>query len=233
MEAITLIGFFIFIGALFYLVYHLIKKVKNRDRKLPKRKFYPALISGFLLFIIGGTMIDTGVQDQLNEALKENAALLAENDKYESNNKLLKKANEKLKDEITEVNEKLEETTSKLEEFDKMQEELAGLNSSHATEKEALEKEITSLKEKNTALNSEVDSLKGQVANNSSSSSAGSGSGSNSKSQTTTAPATSGETEWFQNCTELRKKYPNGVASDHPAYQSKMDRDKDGWACER
>lgn len=37
----------------------------------------------------------------------------------------------------------------------------------------------------------------------------------------------------FQNCTELRKAYPNGVPSSHPAYQSKMDRDKDGYACER
>ncbi|WP_233212263.1 thermonuclease family protein [Sporosarcina sp. P16b] len=40
-------------------------------------------------------------------------------------------------------------------------------------------------------------------------------------------------TEWFQNCTELRKTYPNGVPSSHPAYQPKMDRDKDGFACER
>ena len=35
------------------------------------------------------------------------------------------------------------------------------------------------------------------------------------------------ESEYFSNCTELRKVYPNGVPSDHPAYQSKMDRDKD------
>lgn len=41
------------------------------------------------------------------------------------------------------------------------------------------------------------------------------------------------EREDFQNCTELRKVYPSGVASDHPAYQIKMDRDKDDWACER
>ncbi|WP_411842306.1 thermonuclease family protein [Salinicoccus sp. HZC-1] len=39
-------------------------------------------------------------------------------------------------------------------------------------------------------------------------------------------------TEHFQNCTELREVYPDGVASDHPAYQSKMDRDKDDYACE-
>ncbi|CAI6278628.1 SPbeta prophage-derived endonuclease YokF [Bacillus subtilis] len=41
------------------------------------------------------------------------------------------------------------------------------------------------------------------------------------------------ETETFKNCTELRKKYPNGVPSSHPAYQSKMDRDHDNYACER
>ncbi|WP_412094896.1 excalibur calcium-binding domain-containing protein [Bacillus atrophaeus] len=42
-----------------------------------------------------------------------------------------------------------------------------------------------------------------------------------------------GETETFNNCTELRKKYPNGVPSSPPPYQSKMDRDHDNYACER
>lgn len=36
----------------------------------------------------------------------------------------------------------------------------------------------------------------------------------------------------FQNCTAMRKYYPYGVRSSHPAYASKHDRDKDGWACE-
>lgn len=58
-------------------------------------------------------------------------------------------------------------------------------------------------------------------------------------STTTTKPAAtpstsvSGGQEWFQNCTELRKKYPSGVPQGHAAYQAKMDRDKDGYACER
>lgn len=43
----------------------------------------------------------------------------------------------------------------------------------------------------------------------------------------------SGGKEYFQNCTELTKVYPNGVPEGHPAYQAKMDRDKDGYACER
>ncbi|UTE78466.1 thermonuclease family protein [Rossellomorea sp. KS-H15a] len=46
-------------------------------------------------------------------------------------------------------------------------------------------------------------------------------------------PAAAQEQEYYQNCTELRKVYPNGVPSDHPAYARKHDRDKDDWACER
>ena len=38
---------------------------------------------------------------------------------------------------------------------------------------------------------------------------------------------------YYKNCTELRKDYPSGVGVGHPAYDSKHDRDKDGWACER
>lgn len=38
--------------------------------------------------------------------------------------------------------------------------------------------------------------------------------------------------EYFKNCTALRKKYPHGVRKGHPAYQPKLDRDKDNYACE-
>lgn len=36
----------------------------------------------------------------------------------------------------------------------------------------------------------------------------------------------------FKNCTEMRKYYPSGVKSSHPAYAAARDGDKDGWACE-
>ncbi|MGG2111890.1 S-layer homology domain-containing protein [Lysinibacillus pakistanensis] len=39
--------------------------------------------------------------------------------------------------------------------------------------------------------------------------------------------------EYFKNCTELNKVYPSGVQEGHPAYDKKMDRDGDGWACEK
>jgi micrococcal nuclease len=70
--------------------------------------------------------------------------------------------------------------------------------------------------------------------NNTSKSSNTSTSTSSSNSNTSTStPPSSNSKESFKNCTELRKVYPNGVSSDHPAYEPKHDRDKDGWACER
>ncbi|WP_333880347.1 thermonuclease family protein [Lysinibacillus capsici] len=50
---------------------------------------------------------------------------------------------------------------------------------------------------------------------------------------TTSTTSSGGGYEYYKNCTELRKVYPSGVGQDHPAYASKHDRDKDGWACER
>lgn len=45
--------------------------------------------------------------------------------------------------------------------------------------------------------------------------------------------STNAGSESFKNCTEMRKVYPNGVPSTHPAYESRHDRDKDNWACEQ
>lgn len=46
-------------------------------------------------------------------------------------------------------------------------------------------------------------------------------------------PSPGTEMNAYANCTDLRIDYPNGVSSSHPAYQAKMDRDGDGWACEK
>ncbi|WP_339212877.1 excalibur calcium-binding domain-containing protein [Solibacillus sp. FSL W8-0372] len=49
---------------------------------------------------------------------------------------------------------------------------------------------------------------------------------------TTPTPTPTPTQTSFSNCTELKKVYPNGVSSSHPAYQKKFDRDGDGHACE-
>ena len=36
----------------------------------------------------------------------------------------------------------------------------------------------------------------------------------------------------FERCDDLKQYYPEGVPEGHPAYQPKLDRDQDGWACE-
>lgn len=64
-------------------------------------------------------------------------------------------------------------------------------------------------------------------------SSSGSESNSGDSQQPSNASEPKSGKESFKNCTELRKVYPNGVPEGHPAYQPKMDRDKDGYACER
>lgn len=46
-------------------------------------------------------------------------------------------------------------------------------------------------------------------------------------------PVENVQSESFKNCTEMRKVHPSGVPSNHPAYESKHDRDKDNYACER
>lgn len=252
MEAISSIGLLAFLGSIVFLIYHLIRKVKNRERKLPKKVFYPILIGGFLLFIIVGSVTDTSVQDELEEVLGTNNVLAAENKEAQTLNAKLEGENVKLNEDITKLTEdneklkadsdsltkELDELTLKFANYDIIEQELKDLQATHEEKTEASGKEITELKATNSTLTSEVDSLKTEVANKSTSSAASSSGGTAAATPPkvttkTPAAATSAGSESFQNCTELRKKYPNGVASDHPAYQSKMDRDKDGWACER
>ncbi|MEH7392179.1 thermonuclease family protein, partial [Bacillus sp. JJ1474] len=78
-----------------------------------------------------------------------------------------------------------------------------------------------------TTASSSSSASSSKSTNNNTSSNTNSNNGS-----TSTAPSSSGS-ESYKNCTELRKVYPNGVPADHPAYESKHDRDKDNWACER
>ncbi len=68
-----------------------------------------------------------------------------------------------------------------------------------------------------------------QPASNNTQSSNGAG---NSTTQTPKNTSQNAESEYYPNCTALRKVYPNGVPSTHPAYNGKLDRDKDNFACE-
>ena len=49
---------------------------------------------------------------------------------------------------------------------------------------------------------------------------------------TNTTPDSSSTCGPFANCTALKQVYPSGVMRGHCAYQSRLDRDNDGHACE-
>src|SRR5690606_5074034 len=78
MGFIMLVGFLAIIFAIIYLIVHYVKRIKDKERELSKKVFYPALFGGFILFAIGVTFLDTGIQEDLDEAIAENEALKAE-----------------------------------------------------------------------------------------------------------------------------------------------------------
>lgn len=251
MEAISAIGFLVFLGSLVYLLYHFIRKIKDRQRRIPKKRFYSALIGGFIVFLVGGTLTDTSIQDQLNEVLEVNAVLASENDDYKSSYKSLEGANQKLKEEMEEANKELEEANkeieqlnSKIKDYDQIKQDLADQKSIHKEKKESLENEIINLKETNSELTSEVDKLKKQVANkNTSSTASSSGTSSNKSSSSTTNRSSSSSSSsvnstqssgnvYYKNCTAARAAGAAPVYRGEPGYGKHLDRDGDGIGCE-
>lgn len=128
-------------------------------------------------------------------------------DSIKENNKELSQKNEEYEEEITSIKNDLEEIEGKVSQL--------------IEDKKVLEENLDNLQAENEVLQSEVD------LNNSSTIS-------NQNSNTIDQETSLGDEDeyLFANCTELRGTYPHGVPSGHPAYQDKMDRDKDGYACE-
>lgn len=77
--------------------------------------------------------------------------------------------------------------------------------------------------------NSESNETPSSDAESSTNNNSTSGSNNNSSSSQPTQPGTG---QYFKNCDDLRTVHPAGVPQGHADYQPKMDRDKDGWACE-
>jgi micrococcal nuclease len=105
-------------------------------------------------------------------------------------------------------------------------------NIRHLTLYEEAQKEAQSMKAGFWAVEDYATDSGFDSSSTTSSPSTSTGGGVSSSSAGETSKST-GTTEWFENCTHLRTKYPNGVPADHPAYQAKMDRDQDQFACER
>lgn len=231
MEFIAILGFLIFAGSLVYLAAHGIMKLNHPSRVLPKKKFYPFLIGGFLVCVLGVSMVN-GTKAELDEIMKSNAAFAAENDKLNSKVKELEKEKENDIEQIKSMLAQIEAFEAESEKISKKTEELLNAEkaltekeASYKTEIEELRNTITELQSENSSLKGKVNSLEGQLSTASVNETE--------SSKAYNQSSTGASSRDFANCTELRTVHPRGVSSDHPDYQPSMDRDKDGWACER
>lgn len=156
MLAITLIGILLFFGSMIYLTYHLARKIKHRNRTLPKGKFYTVLLSSILMFIIGGANIDDFDYSSMKELSETNTILLEENEEAQLTIKKLKTTITGLEEKNTTAHEKIEALTLQL--TDAEQSEKA-----HIEKISAHEEKITNLEKKNVALAKNETSLNNKI----------------------------------------------------------------------
>lgn len=152
MESLFLLGFLMIFGSVFYLVYHFIRRLKNKERLLPKKKFYSVLIGGITAFVIGLSFTDTTDYVASKELRETNTLLLEENEEFQSKLEVIEEANNKLKESISVAEKDIEDLTLKLDEFDSIEQKLDDLETKYKEETEVSEAIITELEEKNTGL---------------------------------------------------------------------------------
>lgn len=235
MEIFANLGIFLLMYVLIYGIYHIIKKLKNKERRLTRNRFYIPLILGIVFFSIGAPSLDSGLQQEYDKVVEQNKEMTSELGIVKSQVEELDEKYKNLEKDYKELKTNKDDSSSKLTEAQAKNKKLEETN-------KELEVKIAELDEKNKSLDDQINDLKQATASNTESSSNTNtstnttGTTKSSKqhsSSSSTSTSTVSNTENFANCTELRKVYPNGVDSSHPAYQAKMDRDKDNFACER
>lgn len=196
---------------LFYSLAGVFISIFRRDKKLKLN-----LILLGTSFIIGMTS-STINANQLEKAAEEKAKLEAEEAKLAAEQKAKEEAEAKLAAE-----QKAKEEEARLAAEQKAKEEEAARL---AAEQKAKEEEAARVAAEQKAKEEEAARVAAEQK-------AKEEEAARVAEQQTQQTASSSK-ETFANCTDLRGTYPNGVPSTHPAYQSKMDRDHDNYACER
>lgn len=221
------IGFLALITSIIYLLYHLIRKFKDKERSISKRLFYPLLFGGLISMIVGISLIGDSSAVQLQEEMEKNEALTTDNDSLKEQIEELENAVEELETKNKAINEDLKAAEDSLTDRNSDLEKLKGTYENYESEKTTLNNEIKSLKSKieekdqyivqleenKSSLQAEVDNLQ--------SSSVASSSGSSSST-----------TAYYENCTAARNAGAAPVYAGDPRYGSHLDRDGDGVGCE-
>ncbi|SFD87364.1 Excalibur calcium-binding domain-containing protein [Lentibacillus persicus] len=210
------IGFIAFAAALIYLTYHLIRKIKFKDKILSKKLFYPLLIGGLILMVMGDAFTDGGTTAKLNQEIEKNEELTRQIQSLEETNDSLKSELEELTSNKKAVDDKLESKESELSESES---KIDDLNA----ELEDKTGEIEELQDENASLQANVEDLEATIASAEPASS-------NTSSASTSSNSTSNT--YYENCTEARNAGAAPVYAGDPGYASHLDRDGDGIGCE-
>ncbi|MDT8863058.1 excalibur calcium-binding domain-containing protein [Alkalihalobacillus sp. MEB130] len=226
MEAILLVGLLALMYSVIYFFIFLIKKLRNKEHTLSKKKFYPLLIGGLTLFLIGVTFLDTGIQAKLEEEVLKNEQLMQQlldlQEKYDESALHLEELNDQVLIYETEIEEMKNENKALAKEhvsFQRIVKELEKDNQAYLDE-------LTVLGSENKRLLSEVKELKEkqsiQVASLNQTSS----------SSTNTTASTNNSNVYYKNCTEARAAGAAPIRRGEPGYAKHLDRDGDGIGCE-
>lgn len=211
MFALVLLGLLTILIGVTYLIVHLVKKVKDRERQLSKKILFSLFIGGLVLLIFGASFMDPENTTNLNKEI-------AKNEKLTTKVKTLTIEIDKLRAKNDQYEKTNKELTKKANDFEAQYQTLNAEKVKHTEETTTLNNKISDLTSENEGLKAQLNDLNEQLASV--------------PDDTTTITPNSDDYERFENCTDLRGTYPNGVPDGHPAYVPSMDRDKDGYACE-
>lgn len=198
------------------------------------RKYIAIIIAALVMLLIGSsfgpsqaqvekkdTEIST-LQKEIKGYKKTESEQLATIEKLEKENTVYKQAEVALKKKEDNLKKQQEEKAAQAK---KEKEEAAAKEAEELAVKKKAEEEEAARVAAGKAETERAAAEQAEVAAASTSSSQ--------SEETNAAPAASSSAETrFANCTALRAVHPAGVPKGHAAYQSKMDRDNDDYACE-
>lgn len=196
---------------------------------------YISLVAGTALLIsltgFLGTKIDKEIEERralVNEKLEieqefrqlrwEYERLVQENDHQQHNT-----AYDKLDERMSDIERAVEEREEQKLEFGTKQQRLK-------EQIERLHHDLDRARSENTQLKMEIENLQVQLEKDNRSDNYSTAFYSSRADHM--ADSMEAHPEAYSNCIELNKAYSSGVGSDHHAYDSSMDYDNDGWACE-
>lgn len=234
MIALSFIGFLAVILAIGYLLYLLMAKLLSKRAIFNKMVFWPLMIGGLILFILGATF---GSNDSSAQALSEEKQ---HSEKLTQQMNDLTKKNEDLQKKYDELSTKLASINTNSDDDQKEISSLKDQISTLTADKDALAEQLKTEQANSENLKQQLESAKSQPVASAPDSSVSSFSDSNSSSSSSNdsnqsepdSGNSSNSNVYYKNCTAARAAGAAPLRTGDPGYAPHLDRDGDGLACE-